>query len=122
MTDKEKYTALMQRYWEAETTPAEERARARYAARTDDPDFEELRGVLGYLSLGRARRAGQARTVRIWSLAAVAACIAIVLAIGLSAPRGKGERYIRYTYGQPTTDKELIMESVENSLKEMFQR
>ena len=40
MTDKEKYTALMQRYWEAETTPAEERALARYAARTDDPDFE----------------------------------------------------------------------------------
>lgn len=122
MTDKEKYTALMQRYWEAETTPAEERDLARYAVRTDDPEFEQLRGVLGYLSLGRTRRARRARSIRIWSLAAVAACAVAVLAVRLSFPREKGDLCIRYTYGDPTTDKELIMESVENSLKEMFQR
>jgi hypothetical protein len=53
MTDKEKYTALMQRYWNAETTPGQEQELARYAARVDDPDFDGIRGVLGYLSIGR---------------------------------------------------------------------
>ena len=65
MTDKEKYTRLMQRYWEAETTPAEERELARYAARTDDPAFDQLRGVLGYLSVGRTTRVRKGRRVRL---------------------------------------------------------
>lgn len=120
MTDKEKYTALMQRYWEAGTTPEEERALARYAARTDDPGFEELRGVLGYLSVGRTRKAARARTVRFFSLAAAAGCIVAVLVLGLSRPWEKSESYIRYSYGRPTTDKELIMESVERSLADFF--
>ena len=44
MTEKETYKTLMQRYWDAETTPDEERRLALYAAGTDDPDFEEIRG------------------------------------------------------------------------------
>ena len=51
----------MQRYWDAETTSKEEWELAQYVARADDPEFDELRGVLGYLSIGKekkARRAG----------------------------------------------------------------
>ena len=48
---------LMQRYYEAETTPEEERELTSYAASTDDPDFEGLRGVLGFLSIGRQKKA-----------------------------------------------------------------
>ena len=84
MTDKEKYTALMQRYWEAETTPAEERRLARYAARTDDPAFEELRGVLGYLSLGRAQTSRRAPARWAYSWAAVAAAWSSFSPLGCS--------------------------------------
>lgn len=58
MNDKEKYLELMQRYYEAETTPEEERELTSYAASTDDPDFEGLRGVLGFLSVGRQKKEG----------------------------------------------------------------
>ena len=124
MTDKEKYTALMQRDWEAETTPAEERELARYAAGTDDPDFEEIRGVLGYLSLGRECRAHRAKAVRFFSLVAVAACIAVVLGVGLGLRVGRtapsDPLCVRYAYGVQTNDSEAIMASVESSLADFF--
>jgi hypothetical protein len=79
MTDKEKYTLLMQRYWEAETTPEEERELARYAASVDDPDFEEIRGVLGYLSIGRKLEAAPTGTVSLfWRRAAGIAAAVVV--------------------------------------------
>lgn len=124
MTDKEKYTALMQRYWEAETTPEEERDLALYVARVDDPDFEEIRGVLGYLSVGRERKARRQRTVRIWSWTAAAASIVLVVSLGLSLmmnqPRHIDDLCISYAYGVQTNDSEAIMASVESSLADFF--
>ena len=122
MTDKEKYTALIQRYWEAETTPAEERRLARYAARTDDPAFEELRGVLGYLSLGRVQTSRRAPARRAYSWVAVAAALAILLSVGLF-PRLTGAKRnlcVRYSYGEASTDSEQIMASVDASLADFF--
>ena len=124
MTDKEKYTALMQRYWEAETTPEEERELARYAARVDDPDVEEIRGVLGYLSIGREKKARRARTVRMYSFAVVAASIVAVVAIGLNIKTTEtghqDELCVRYSYGEFSNNNEQIMSSVESSLAEFF--
>lgn len=83
MTDKEKYTALMPRYWEAETTPEEERELARYAASVDDPDFEEIRGVLGYLSIGRKVETIPAKTVSfLWRRVAGIVAAAVVVLLG----------------------------------------
>ena len=47
MSNKEHYTLLAQRYFEAETTLAEERELAAFLAADDDPDFDELRAVMG---------------------------------------------------------------------------
>ena len=116
MTDKEKYTSLMQRYWEAGTTPEEERDLAKYVAQVDDPDFEELRGVLGYLYIGRKMASRKARRALLFPLAAVAACIVAVVAIGL----GSHSHCVRYTYGEKTVDDKLIMASVESSLADFF--
>ena len=124
MTDKEKYTALMQRYWEAETTPEEERDLARFVARVDDPDFDEIRGVLGYLSVGRDRKARRGRIIRIYSWAAAAACIVAVVALGLGLmvgqPNPVDDLCVSYAYGVQTNDKGAIMASVESSLAEFF--
>ena len=47
MSNKEHYTQLAQRYFEAETTLAEEREIVAFLATNDDPDFDELRAVMG---------------------------------------------------------------------------
>ena len=125
MTDKEKYTALMQRYWDAATTPEEERALALYAAGTADPDFEEIRGVLGYLSVGKEKKVRKARATRLYAMAAVAAGI-VAVAVGLSLGRGaatpSADRLVRYAYGECSSDQETIMASVDESLADFFGR
>ena len=124
MTDKEKYTALMQRYWEAETTQEEERELARYAARVDDSEFEEIRGVLGYLSIGREKKEKRARALRMYSFAAVAACLIAVITIGLNfittEIRHQEDLCVRYSYGEISNNNEQIMSSVESSLADFF--
>lgn len=56
MTEKENYKALVQRYWDAETTPEEERELALYAAGTDDPDFLEIRVCWGICPSANRRK------------------------------------------------------------------
>jgi len=124
MTDKEKYLDLMQRYWDAETTSQEEWELARYVARVDDPEFDEVRGVLGYLSIGKEKKERKANTIRLIPVFAVAASIAAVVAIGFSlrnsgAQAGK-EFYVCYSYGEKTTDNQKVMASVESSLADFF--
>ena len=119
MNDKEKYLELMQRYFDAETSPEEEKELALYAASTDDPAFEALRGVLGYIGIGRQKKAKKVRAVRFYSLVA-AASIAIVAAIGITLSNQNRNSCIRYTYGNKEEDEALIMESVESSLADFF--
>ena len=115
---------MMQRYFEGETTPEEERALARYVARTDDTAFDAVRGVLGYLSVGRGLRARRTRRVRLYSFAAAAACLAAILAFWPGLAGGghslKDDQYVRYTYGERSDDREEVMASVESSLAEFF--
>ena len=119
MNDKEKYLERMRRYYEAETTPEEERELALYAASTDDTDFEGLRCVLGFLSIGRQKKAKMLRTVRFYTVAA-AASVAIVAAIGITLSKQDHNSCIRYTYGNKEEDETMIMESVESSLADFF--
>ncbi|MBR5100666.1 MAG: hypothetical protein IKX34_05130 [Bacteroidales bacterium] len=124
MNDKEKYTALMQRYFEADTTSEEERELAWYVARVDDPAFDELRGVLGYLSIGREKKARKAVKVRMYAVAAAAACLVALVAVGLSLRSDGlkliGDLCVSYAYGEKTTDGTAIMASVESSLSDFF--
>ena len=117
---------MMQRYWDAATTPEEERALALYAAGTADPDFEEIRGVLGYLSVGKEKKARKARATRLYAMAAVAAGIVAVAAVGLSLGRGAAipsdDRLVRYAFGERSSDQETIMASVDESLADFFGR
>ena len=119
MNDKDKYLELMRRYFDAETSPEEEKALALYVASTDDPAFEDLRGVLGYIGIGRQIKAKKARAVRFYSIVA-AASVAIVTAIGITLSNQNHNSCIRYTYGNKDVDETLIMESVESSLADFF--
>ena len=119
MNDKEKYLELMQRYFDAETSLEEEKDLALYAASTDDPAFEDLRGVLGYIGIGRQKKAKRVRAIRFYSIVA-AASVAIVTAIGITLSNQDHNSCIRYTYGDKEDDETLIMESVESSLADFF--
>lgn len=112
----------MQRYFEADTTPEEEKELAIYAAGTDDPLFEELRGVLGYLSIGRERKRRKVRAVHILSYSAVAASMAVMIAIGFGIQkRDKADDQLTINaYGEVSSDKKTVMAEVDASLADFF--
>ena len=114
----------MQRYWDADTTPEEEMDLARFVARSDDKDFDGIRGMLGYLSIGRMKKKRRACLIRTYSIAAFAACM---LAIAISGPSlgttgadADKELCVRYICGEKDEDYERIMSSVESSLEGFF--
>lgn len=115
---------LMQRYWDAETTPEDERALARYVARVDDPEFDELKGVLGYLSIAKEKGGRKAQSVSFLPFLAVAAGIASIVVICFSlrssVAKTDEEFYVCYSYGEKLTDDQQIMETVESSLADFF--
>ena len=117
MDEKEKYLGLMQRYFDALTTPEEEAELTRFAASTDDPAFDPLRGVLGFLSIGRQRNARKRKMLRQYSAVAAAA-----LVLGVSGALALSDRAQSslYAYGEKVTDTEEIMSTVEASLADFF--
>ncbi|MDT3356935.1 MAG: hypothetical protein LIR35_05035 [Bacteroidota bacterium] len=122
MNDKQKYLDMMQRYFDGETSPEEEKELAIHAASVNDPDFEELRGTLGYLSTGRELKRRKTVRVRLYSMAA--ACVAVILFIGLSGGRNVGlgtrDGCISYVYGKKIDNCSKIKSSVDESLADFF--
>ena len=108
---------LMRRYYDAETSPQEEKELALYAASTDDPAFGQLRGVLGYLSIGRQKKALRRKSV-IYRAVAAAASVVVVAAIGLNAAFQKD--CIQIDHGTRVENDDVIMASVESSLADFF--
>ena len=108
---------LMRRYYDAETSPQEEKELALYAASTDDPAFEPLRGVLGYLSIGRQKKARR-RTVVIYRAVAAAASVVVIAAIGLNA--AFRQDCVQIDHGTRVENDDVIMASVETSLADFF--
>lgn len=138
MTERNRYLELMRRYFDAGTSATEEQELARYAAVSEDPDFEVLRGVLGYLSVGRDLSAGMEQSVdpgqgvgqerpsggkrlRFGRPAAIvaAACVAVAVMAGLSHSISGG-RHVQYVFAEKSTDGATIMQTVEASLSEFF--
>ena len=113
----------MQRYFDAETSPQEEKELAIYAASTNDSSFVQLRGVLGLISIGREKKARRHRAVRFYAFA-VAACMALIVMVGIGLSNKDKNNIegncIRYAYGVIVEDDALIMASVETSLAVFF--
>jgi hypothetical protein len=82
--DKNYYKQLSNAYFEASLSPKEERRLKAWLAKTDDPDFDEIKVVAGYFSAGRALHgkpvAGKPASILRF---AIAASLAAVVAIPL---------------------------------------
>lgn len=114
--DKQYLLDLTQKYFDGLTNDEEEKLLARMITRTDDPDFDEVKAVMGFLSEGRARSASRARTIRIRGFiaaAAVAACISVVAITSMNRHEDEDLRLVTdtlselFSYQGPDTDEVL---------------
>lgn len=126
--------ALVARYFEAETTDEEESRLRRLLCSPEgqDPRFDEVRAVLGFLAVGRqihrqqpspTKQPARRRPLLRRPLAAAAAIVTICLAgtavwtaqRTVDADRN-AEVYIAYIGNRKITDKDIVMREMHNSL------
>lgn len=81
MKNKEKILSLVEKYFEGDTTPGEELRLRRYIVRSSDPDFDGVRAVMGYYSIGRRKKTVRPELVRLAAACALAACLVLAIVL-----------------------------------------
>lgn len=134
MINKRRYTeadwdALVERYFEAETTEAEEAALRRFLCTPQGsaPRYDEVRAVMSYLAVGRSLQAPApshkaTRSVRLHSLSRIAAAVVLAAGVGLMAWHGlvsQREVYVAYVDGREITDRDEVLRLMDVSFDEV---
>ena len=125
------WLALCEKYFDALTTNEEEKALLHFLASdaANDPAFNEIKVVMGYLSTGMsiAQKAKKKSTIgKVTQWASIAACAAAIAYIGtqmrqdrtLAEPESK-EIYYAYIDGKEYTDEEFVMQHMLATMSRM---
>ncbi|WP_455671959.1 hypothetical protein [Phocaeicola sp.] len=121
----DEWKELVNRYFDAQTTEAEELLLRRFLVTEEavGDEFEEARAVMGFLAVGKSvhqqekkKRSLSLKPVR-WVAAAVACCI-----IGITAWQMIDRRQnvcVAYIYGEKCTDAQQVMSQLKLSLRQV---
>ena len=133
--DKQYYLDLAERWFDAETSEAEEKELRRFLAATEDPDFDEARAALGFLAasslraglLGTSATTASGSKSRRWLVPAlgIAASLAIAFFAGRFTapvevvPVSNGS-CVSYVHGVEVADEDFAVATMENTLQDLF--
>lgn len=130
--NKEYYLELVERWFDAETSEAEEQELKRFLAGTEDPDFDEARAAFGFLATQRPVISTKAegrteKSSRRWLVPAmgIAAGLAIAFIAGRYTapvevvPVGNGS-CVSYVHGVEVNDEDFAVATMENTLQDLF--
>lgn len=115
------------RYFEGTLSEAEELRLKAFLASPEGqaPEYDEVRAVMGYFAVGKSISRDDAKeysSVRrtVWSrIAVAAACAVIFIALGVNF-YNKENICVLYVGGQKVTDKEVVMNDVDNILADLL--
>ena len=126
-----KINEYIDRYFEGTLSEAEELKLKAFLASPEGQaaEYDEARAVMGYFAVGKSlsrkdakeysRKSGL-RSLRVWLRVAVAAvCAGIFITIGVNV-YNKENICVSYVGGQKVTDKEVVMNDVDNILADLF--
>lgn len=120
--DKQYWLALAERYFDAQTTDNEEHELRHFASVTDDPDFDELRAVLGFTAVSR-RRTVVARRPRMLTPMRAAAALALVIGLSVFMARDivptPEPDCIAYVNGKRITDESQIFRLMDETMSDI---
>lgn len=107
---------LAARYFEAETTPAEEQELANFLTTpaSQDKEFDEIRAVMSYLTTGRIYHRKR-KSSTFW-YAAAAAVIGLLLTTTVWQLTEKRNICVAYIYGERCTDTEIVLAEAMKSI------
>lgn len=112
------WKSLVEKYFEAETTPEEEERLRGFLAGTEDPAFDEAKAVMGYFSVRKGQRAVHRTMYGLWRIAAAAAALILVAVLGWRLTDRNACMMV--AYGEKTTDKTIVMSDVHDILTDLF--
>ena len=118
----QQWKELAERYFEAETTEAEEEALARFLATpaAQGKEFDELRAVMGYTATGRAiYHKHRTHSVRLRYYAAAAAITGIIALTAAWQLSEKTNVCVAYINGERCTDKEIVLSEAMKSIEKV---
>lgn len=136
MTEKDYqyWKELARRYFDAETTEAEERALKRFAAspEADDAEWDELRAVMGYAAMGRRVHGGTDKKAPVRQLtyrtriavaaAIVAGLVAIPAIRWMTTQKAESQDIcIAYVNGNRVTDPTQVMQAMHRAMAHVQQ-
>ena len=127
-----KVNELIEGYFEGTLSQDEETALKVFLASEEGqgPEYDEVRAVMGYFAAGRAVIFGNTKAITsrrslrlreiVWRrIAAIAASLAIIITLGVSL-YNKTNVCVSYVSGQKITDKEVVMNDVDNILADLL--
>lgn len=125
---QEEWRQLAEKYFEAETTDEEERQLKQFVCTPEaqDPVFDELKAVIGYLAVGKSRYQkanGKHASFQAWkwrSAAAVFFCCLLSGSLYVLRQQGRNQ-CIAYINGERCTDSELVMSHMKLSMSQVSQ-
>lgn len=123
---------LIEGYFEGTLSQDEETALKVFLASEEGqgPEYDEVRAVMGYFAAGRSVIFGNTKAITsrrsirlreiVWRrIAAIAASLAIIITLGVSL-YNKTNVCVSYVSGQKITDKEVVMNDVDNILADLL--
>lgn len=124
----QEWLQLVEKYFEAETSDEEERQLKLFlrSAEAQDPAFDELKAVMGYLAVGKSRyhqQNGKRSSFQAWkwkSIAAVFFCCLLSGSLYMLRQQDRNQ-CIAYINGQRCTDSELVMSHMKLSMSQISQ-
>ena len=127
-----KVNELIEGYFEGTLSQDEETALKVFLASEEGqgPEYDEVRAVMGYFAASRAVIFGNTKAITsrrslrlreiVWRrIAAIAASLAIIITLGVSL-YNKTNVCVSYVSGQKITDKEVVMNDVDNILADLL--
>ena len=119
-----KIDEIIDRYFEG-TLSAEEEVQLKVFLASPEgqsSEYDEVRAVMGFFAVGKAidNRARIIRRPALWRrVAAVAAGLALLISIGINI-YNKENICVSFVGGQKVTDKEVVMNDVDNILSDLL--
>ena len=113
------WLAIIERYYDALTTPQEEQALKRFLASpaAGDPCFDEIKATLSYFAASRPKSAKRKRIAATLARTAAAAAILAGIIIPLWQADSQKDICIAYVNGRIETDETFVMQQMHQALR-----
>lgn len=119
MKDKQYFINLTNRYFDAETSVAEERELRDFLATCNDPDFDEIKVVMGFMSM-ESKAYGFAPRKRATLIRYAVAAVVMAVIIMVPFLKAGSSDCMMIAGGETTTNQEVVMEELDKEMAMFF--